>query len=259
MAVGGKSELLSEPSSVFRDHRLLSFDPGQVRRVTLDTGDHRLTVRGQGTAWWVDGFTRADPDRVDDLVMGLLDLRFDRIMALDRVAEPRAVVEIELEDGTVSELRVGERTPMGDLVNAPRATGMVFPESLALLQMGPTDLGDRHAIPISLERDTRVVIEVGDVSWQATRDGALWRSVDLDEQATWARLNALAQASIAYRLEPVEMLAEVAARVTIWRGESQKVIEVGPEGEDGFHRARDVDGGEPYRVRAAELTNLGLD
>ena len=110
-----------------------------------------------------------------------------------------------------------------------------------------------------IERDTRVVIEVGDVSWQATRDGALWRSVDLDEQATWARLNALAQASIAYRLEPVEMLAEVAARVTIWRGESQKVIEVGPEGEDGFHRARDVDGGEPYRVRAAELTNLGLD
>ncbi len=256
VAVGGQSDLLFKPASAFRDHRLFDFDPAAVRRVTLVDPPHTLSVSGEGRRWWVDGFTRADPDRVDDLVMGLLDLRFDRILDVDPVAEPRIRVEVELADGAVHTLRVGERTPMGTLVTSPRATGVVFPESLALLKMGPTDVGDRQAIPIDLERDTRVRVEAGGRSWEATRDGREWHSADLDADATRDRLARLAAAQIAYTLDPVEPPEEIVATVTVWRGEERRTVRIGPERDDGFHHAVDADGGAPYRVRAAELSGL---
>lgn len=258
VAVGGQSDLLLEPSSAFRDHRLLRIDPRRVRRVSLFHDGHELTVRGEGLEWWVDGFTRADPDRVDDLILGLMDLRYDRIMNFpDAIAEPEARVELELEGSEVVELKVGERTPMGDRVDTDTLSGMVFPESLALLGMGPTDIGDRHAIDMSLEADDRVQVEIGEVSWEATRDGTRWRSAGLDEAQTWNRVNGLAQASIAYQLDPVEPPESVWATVTVWRGDTSRSIEIGPAREDGFHRVRDVRGGEPYRVRASELEALG--
>lgn len=256
VAVGGRSELLFQPASAFRDHHVLRLDPAQVRKVTLDHEGHHLAVSGVGTRWWVEGFTRADPDRVDDLVMGLLDLRFDRVMDLGGpVADPRAVVTIELADGTVHTLRVGERTPMGDVVDGPTASGFVFPESLALLAMGPTDLGDRRAFPLDPERATRVQVVQGDVTWEATRDGMVWRSADRDDAATLARVTALAQASIAYRMEPVEPPSPVEATVLVWVGEDRQTIELGPV-VDGFRAAVDVGGGAPYRVREAELAAL---
>lgn len=258
VAVGGRSELLFEPASAFRDHHVLRLDPAAVRSVTLDHDGHHLVVSGQGTRWWVAGFTRADPDRVDDLIMGLLDLRFDRVMNLGGpIAEPRSMVTLGLADGTTHEIRVGERTPMGDVVDGPMASGFVFPESLALLAMGPTDLGDRRAVPLEPDRADRVTLVTDGATWEATRNGPTWSSVDRDPTATAARVNALAQASIAYRMEPVEAPASVVATVTVWVGEDRRSVEFGPE-VDGFHAARDVDGGAPYRVRAAELGALDL-
>ena len=252
MAVGGRSELLLEPSGAFRDHRVFRFDPGEVRAVRITQDEKVLDVSGQGTRWWVEGFTRADPDRVDDLVMALLDLRFDRVMDLEAPAAPRAIVEIGFEDGSAQVIEVGERTPMGDVVRGPNATGMVFPESLAVLGIGPTDVGDRRAVPLHLDKDDRIELQTAEGTWTATRAGATWSSSDRGGPETVARLKALGGASIAYRMEPVSPPETVFATVRLIRGEHAKVIEIGPE-QDGFHRARDLDGGEPYRIRAAEL------
>lgn len=254
VAVGGRSELLTEPSSMFRDHRLFAFDPAQVRRVTLEVPPNTLTVRGEGTRWWVEGFTRADADRVDDLVMGLLDLRFDRVLEVgDPIAEPRAIVEVELADGDVRQARIGDRTPMGDLAEGPRAQGMVFPDSLAILGMGPTDIGDPQAIPLSIERDTRIEVEHGGQRWSASREGTVWRAADRSDADTWARLKRITEARIQYQAEPVEPPADTWATVTVFRGDDSRQVRIGPPTAAGVHRAQDRDGGQPYLVPEPDL------
>jgi len=240
---GRLGELLIRDASHFRDRRVLRLSPGEVREVRIEGPDGTLSVHGEGTSWWLRGFTRADPDRVDDLVLGLLDLRFDQVLQLDtEIAEPTHRVDVTLDDGSVRTVRVGEDTPLGTLVQGPAAIGVVYPPTLALLGQGPTDLGDRQALPIDLERDDRVTVVRGDQRWEVLRNGADWEG----DSDAWRVLSQLASIEIVYRRAPVPASSETWATVEVARGDRVRRVQIGAEVETGLRSARDDAGGQPY-------------
>lgn len=255
VAVEGRpGDRLTDPADAYRDRRVLRFRPEAVRRVTLEGPEGALTVRGEGKRWWLEGFTRADPDAVDDLVMGLLDLRFD---TFDDVGEPPdapvRTATVEFEDGGTSRLLVGEPGPGGTPVWADGRRGRALTAALALLGQGPTDLGDARAFPLDPHRADTVVTIRGARRWEAVREGRDWKA----EGASAAdRIGRIAEARIHYRREPVPALTEVWATVEVREGADTRVVEVGQVLDGTWRVARDRDGGEPYLVPLDDLRAL---
>ena len=247
----------TQPVALWRDRRVAHFDPAQVRAVTLRGPEGVLTVRGEGSAWWVDGYTRADPDAVDDLVMGLLALRFDALQDPSPAGvapAPRAVV-VTFADGTTWEAQAGvpdgDTTPL-DVVGGP--SGTVLTEALALLSQGPADLGDARAIPFEADAGGTVAVLAADgraVTLTANR-GA-WAAPGVDAAAVTAAVRALTEAQIVWSGPPPAALGPVEARLRLRPAQgAPRELEIGPADET-FRRVRDVDGGAPYRVPVAEL------
>lgn len=256
IAVNGRpGDILTAPVSRFRDHRVFRFVPGAVRRVTLESPQGVLSVHGRGKRWWVDGFTRADADRVDDLVMGLLDLRVDTFTDFpEPLGSPSITVTIESEGGETERLHVGERGPMGTVIWTDAGLeGFAFPESLALLGQGPTDLGDRQAFPLDLERAEAVSVQRGDLRWEAVRDGPAWKVGGLPSPDAALAVERLAEAAIHYRREPVPALDEPWATVQITEADGIFVIDLGQEVEGSWRVAQDRAGGGPYLVPLEDL------
>lgn len=251
VAVGGDpGRVLAAPAQQFRDHRLMAFTAAAVRRVRIESEQGTLEVHGQGTRWWLEGFGRADADRVDDLLLGLLDLRADRFLDVETdVMYPRyRVTVLDEGGGAVAELRVGDPTPMGSLVQiADGSIAIAAPEALALLGQGPTDLGAPSAFAIDLERSDTIEIRAGDAHFAARRNGGTWQADGLEGGAAWDAVAALADVPIVYRAEPPEAPLEAWAIVTVTEGDVTDVYEVGAE-HDGFRPARSVDGGTWVRV-----------
>ena len=248
---------LTQPVALWRDRRVAHFDPAQVRAVTLRGPEGALTVRGEGSAWWVDGYTRADADAVDDLVMGLLALRFDALTEPSAAADAPAArgVTVAFADGTSWEARVGapdgDSTPL-DVVGGP--SGTVLTEALALLTQGPSDLGDARAVPFEPDAGGTVSLLAADgrtVTLTASR-GA-WSAPGVDAAAVTAAVRALTEAQIVWSGPPPATLGPVEVRVRLRPEQgAPRELEIGAADET-FRRVRDVDGGAPYRVPVAEL------
>lgn len=254
-AVNGRpGRVLTDPASRFRDHRIFTFRPQDVRRVTLDGPEGTLSVHGQGERWWLDGFTRADPDRVDDLVVGLLDLRFDVLMDFGDLANPTRIAVVELEGGGRQVLYVGEQTPMGVVTWTDAGlSGATYADALALLGQGPTDLGDPQAFPIDLERVDLVAVTAGHERVEAVRDGPGWRVAGREDPDAQVAIDRLAEAAIHYRRDPVPPITESWAVVEIREGDATYVIDVGQPIESSWRVARDRAGGAPYLVPLHDL------
>lgn len=251
--VGRPGDLLTEPAAWFRDHRVLRFQPEAVRRITLRGPEGSLSVHGARTSWWLEGFTRADPDAVDDLIVGLLDLRFDTFDDSGPPPDPphRSVV-LEFEGGERLQLSTGEAVGIGTPVwTSDGRYGRALPAALALLGQGPTDLGDSRAFPIVPHRSDRIVVTRGDRRWEAVREGREWKS---DGAAARSLVDGLAAATIHYRREPVPELTETWARVEIHEAGEIRTVEVGQVIEQSWRVARDTAGGEPYLVPLEDLT-----
>ncbi|MBA2321263.1 MAG: DUF4340 domain-containing protein [Deltaproteobacteria bacterium] len=250
----------------WRDRRILRFDPADVRAVTLQSAQGTLTVRGVEPAekvaggppltWWLEGYTRADPDIVDDLVSGLLMLRFEEIDArAPPVAEPEVTVRVETTDRPWT-LRVGPSDGSFSPAEVEGgATGRVLSDALAILGMGPTDLGDSRAFPYDPDTTDRIEVVAGDERWVAVRNGSAWE-VDGAESLPAADVaGAVDGAAIAYTREPVAPSDTVAMSVILGEGARRRQVDVGPpQGELAV--ARDVAGGAPYRVPEQDLAPL---
>ncbi|MBX2801205.1 MAG: DUF4340 domain-containing protein [Myxococcales bacterium] len=246
-------ELLID-AAAFRDHRLLSFDPARVRAVELWGPNGTLRARGEGTQWWLDGFGRADPDRVDDLVMGLLDVRFDAILDLEEeIAQPLRTATVELDDGTRLVARVGEDTPLGTLVWAPDdRRGTVVSDALMLLEQGPSDLGVREAFGIDLDRSDRVEVTLGDQSVTLMRESGVWAAEGYERADALDLVQALADVGVRYERAAPPAVEDRWGGVTVWEGETSRSVALGPLHVD-VHSAQDEAGGPPFRIPSRDL------
>lgn len=259
VAVDGRpSDLLTQSASWFRDHRILRFQPEDVRRVTLSGPEGTLTVHGQGRRWWLDGFARADADAVDDLVMGLLDLRFDTFDDVGDPPEPPVrTALVELEGGEPVRLLVGEPGPGGTPVwTHDGREGRALTAALALLGQGPTDLGDDQAFPLDVHDADAVIVTRGGRRWEARRQGFEWSAGEAAADAVRGAVDRLAAAGIHYRREPVPAVTDTWATVEVHDGGETWTVDVGQVLDDTWRVARDRDGGEPYLVPLDDLAVL---
>jgi hypothetical protein len=231
--------------------------PGDVRRVTLTGPDGTLSVHGEGKHWWLDGFTRADPNAVDDLVSGLLTLRFDEVReGPTSVEQPARTATIETAGGSWT-MRVGEADGSDTLIQVVGGSaGPVLTESLALLGEGPTDLGDSKAVPFDPEDTDSIAVVHGDATWKTDHNGNAWE-VDGKEVPEAAQVAAeVNDAQIHYRKEPVPPIASPWLSVLLHVDGADRRVDLGQlEGTD-FRVAKDADGGEPYLVPVADLGSI---
>jgi len=247
-----------------RDQTVVQFDPGDVRGVVLTGQGHTLDVHGQGKHWWLEGFTRADPDKVDDLVTGLRSVRFDTFYegkdpAPDGIDDPAYKVTITTTEGKVG-FDVGENAPTGALVRTfGGRTGWVDPKSLALLGQGPTDVGDPHAFPVDEAESDHVEVKLGDVAWSADRDGDHWKADGKSQDAVDKAVAALAAVPTHYRGQPVPALTEDFGKVTVKQGDAAPdVVDMGQVVDGTWRAAQDEAGGEPYLVPVDKLKDSAL-
>lgn len=248
-----------------RSKAVMRFDPADVRGVSIAGKSHTLDVHGQGKHWWLEGFTRADPDKVDDLVTGLLDIRFDTFYkgkdpAPHGIGNPTWKVTVTLAKGGSVGFDVGEDAPTGALVRTfSGRTGWVDPKSLALLGQGPRDIGDPHAFPLDKDEDDHVDVHLGDMKWKADRDGEHWKAEGESQDAVDKAVAALADVPIHYQADPVPALTADFGKVTITQdGQPPEVVDVGQVVEDKYRAAQDEGGGEPYLVPVDKLTDKAL-
>lgn len=252
-----REDLVGNDASWFRDRRLLDFSRSQVASVRIEGPEGTLDLRtGDDGQWWLSGFTRADYDAVQELLMALLSLRVDTYAE----AVPGAVelarfhVEVRMEDGVVHTLAVGDETPQGLLaIRGDGTAGWLLPEPAAFLGQGPSDVGDPRAFPVDDVMVEQVDVELGERSATLQRDGDAWQRDG--EDATSLR-EALRLARIHYRAEPVPPLDENYGRLTLHiAGREPVVVEVG-QVLDEWRVARDSRGGEPYLVPLADLETI---
>lgn len=257
---GDANRTLQMDAAKLRDRRLFRFDAAQVRDVRIVSPGGTLHVNGQGKDWWLDGYGHADPDKVDDLVVGILDLRFDTV--LDQaapIAAPERELTVTFADGTVAGAKTGGNSPIDGGVAVSTLdgrAGTVWPESLKQLDRGPTDVGWRTAFGIRAEEADAVDFTVGGAGgWtvHAVRNGPDWTADGRDPGRVYDGVSALGAVVITYQREAPPPPASAAYTVKVTEGDRSWTLEVGPPGDDGFRSVRDTAGGSPYRIAAAAM------
>lgn len=240
-----------------RERRVLGFAPEDVRRVRLSSPAGVLDVTGSGHDWFIAGWSRANVLKVEDLLYNLRGVRFLSFSpdtAPDGIAEPGARVEVSSHDATWA-FSVGEQGPMGVFLRRDDGVaGFADPEQLGVLGAGPLDLVQRNPFRCDPETEDRVIIEQSGQTLRLERGDDGWTGApDAAE-----RVAALAAAESVYLREATPPLGELAATITVER-DSGRTTRVGVYQQVGTYRlARDLDGGEAFRVDAATLAPLGL-
>jgi hypothetical protein len=135
-----------------RDVAFVRFELSNSSAVQITSQAGTLDVYSDDGRWWVRGYGRAYPNRVDELFVGLANLRLDGWMdgvADEGIAEPVFDVKIQLTDGQEVGFQVGTHMPMGRLVRTNTgAAGYVQEATLALLNQGPNHVLDPKAFHI---------------------------------------------------------------------------------------------------------------
>jgi hypothetical protein len=253
------TDVLAAPAENWRDRRILDFGPSEVRRVSIASAEGTLELRREGDRWWSQGFTRADADKVEDLLLGLLDLRFDEFTSgAAPVESPTHTVTVEEGDGTLHRFRIAAPDTMGsvrlDVDSGP--SGSIAIEPLALLRQGPTDVGDRDAFVLDETAARQIEVKLGSQQVTLTRSGETWSRDGQSDPRASALIEAIRRAPIDYRREPVAPIAEEYGFIAVTDAVGEHRVLIGqPDGE--AHRvARDSAGGEPYRVPISALLEI---
>jgi hypothetical protein len=241
----------------YRDIALVRFPLAQVAGAKIVSEHGTLRIYSDAAGWWIDGYARADLDRVDELMVGLSRLQMDGFM--DGVAEegieaPVFQVEVKLKDGSIRGFDVGAAMPMGRLVrNHWGITGHIQHEALTLLNQGPDHVGEKRAFPISEEQLVETAGTLGDQAFDIKNVNDQW--IDANEKPAEGFIQALLAVKTRIRREPVVPSAASWGEVRLQRqGAPEMVITLGAEVIDGKWRvAADKAGGQPYLVIEEEL------
>lgn len=245
-----------------RDARMLRFDIAAVRRVVVQSADGTLDVSGEGKTWWLQGFSRADPTKVEDLLTDLADVRFDQIsptdLAPDGIADPKIHVTLELQGATgdviTRELAVGDPAPLGTLVRTDAGrSGWAVPESLKFLGRGPKDIGDSHAFAVDPESDDEISVKLGDLTWSAARTEDGWQANGGDARK---QVDEITKVTLQYRPTAPPAPTDTWGTVTASEGDTTRTVRIGQVVEAGYRTAVDERGGQPYLVEQSELEDL---
>lgn len=260
VATGGSiSFSLGRDAEYYRDNKVFDFSRSQVSQVRLSSDGGVLDLHREGHQWWLEGWTRADDDAVNELLMSLLDMRVDEWydQLEGPMEDPAVEVFVAEEDGETWTARVSRRTPNGVLVQLPTGAAAFTPmEPLAFLGQGPRDVGDPHAFPVDRITLTGVDVELGDASWSLELQDGNWTHDGMPTEGATAALDALSEVSIAYRAEAPPAPSESWGLVTLRSGDlAPREVVCGQQIEQ--HRVcQDRDGGSPYLVPAEELEAL---
>lgn len=241
---GDPNRPLQASGSRYRDTHLFRFDPATVRRVVIRGPQGTLDVSGQTVDWWLDGFGRADPDRVDDLVVGLTEMRFDQLVDREGPIEsPVYEVTVGMADGTELGLKTGQGTPMGVLCSTTDGRlGFVYPDLLAQLGRGPTDVGQRSAFDIRMDRTERITVSRDGRVVELVRNGPAWSAAGLDDGAAWDAVDTLAGLQRIYQREPPPAPSAWWVTVEVHEGERHRTVRIGADVVDGFRALADEQG-----------------
>jgi hypothetical protein len=251
VAVPGRpTRQLVVEADAWRDTRVWDLPLGALRGLRIRTAAGTLDVHGAGRSWWLQGASRANPDRVDDLAVSLADLRLERFEDVT-VDSAEREVEATLADGTVSHLRFGQVGADGLVpVVGGRAVGRMHAAELAVLGSGPTDVAETRAFAFDSDGAERVSVVAGGHTYEAVREADRWTGSG--DAGAW--VTALADADVV--AGPTPWADPVWAVVRVRSGADEVAVEVGGLGSDGLRVARDLAGGLPYRVRDADLAPL---
>jgi len=248
-------ELLLADVEAFRDLRVVAFDPSQVDRATLSSAEGTLTVERKGGRWWLRGYGRADVDRVEDLLIGLLNIRLQHWE--DPATSPpleavRHTASVHLGDGTEWVLQIGESDGTYSPIRVPggSAAGVALTDELALLGQGPSDIGDPRAFPYDMTAVSEVAVDLPKGAWTLQFVGESWQRDGKPEPRAAAALEALQRAEVDFVLEAPPVWIETAGSIRIREGDSESRWEVGPE-VDRWRWVRNTEGGDVIRVPAA--------
>ncbi len=251
---GGLHPLVTESADRFRDHRVFGFDPGEVRRVWIRSPQGTLDLSGERTTWFLAGYGRADADKVDDVVVGLLDLRFDTFLdSGQRVEGGRYEVGVVEASGAEHVLRIGDETPMGVVASTEAgAFGTIYADALKQLDRGPRSVLDPRAFVLDLDRADEVTVELEGRHFHAVRNGPAWESEQVPSDVAYRAVQALAEVAATHRAELPEGASEGHGKVMVRADGALRVIWLGEE-QGAFRLAHDGAGGDPYRVVVDDL------
>ncbi len=252
VAVDARFErILVDPGSL-RDPRLLDIPAADVvgLRLTAPEGTLDVAVDADGM-WWLEGFGRANPDAVDDFVMGLAAVRAERFEALEVVPE-RSVV-VRLRDGASLRLDAGAVGAEGVPVRVDSGvTAWVAPPALALLGQGPTDLADPLAFPLPEEGPLSLRLSVDGVAAAVAR-GAEWTLNGAPSEDAAGLVSRLSSVPARYRREPVPAADGSIGSLSVDAGARSWSWSIGPEVEPGLWAVADSRGGASYMVPVANV------
>jgi hypothetical protein len=252
VAVDARFErILVDPDSL-RDPRLLDIPAADVvgLRLTAPEGTLDVSVDADGM-WWLEGFGRANPDAVDDFVMGLAAVRAERFEALE--VEPERSVVVRLRDGASLQLDAGAAGAEGVPVRVGSGvTAWVAAPALALLGQGPTDLADPLAFPLPEEGPLSLTLSIDGATTTVARapGWTLNGAPSADAAGLTSRLSSV---PARYRREPVPTADGSIGSLSVEAGARAWSWSIGPEVEPGLWAVADSRGGASYMVPVAHV------
>ncbi|MBN2801339.1 MAG: DUF4340 domain-containing protein [Deltaproteobacteria bacterium] len=258
VAVGSllTKDLGSRGASWYRSTQLLRYSRGAVDHITLWSEQGTLDLSRAEGQWWLEGFTRAEYEKVQDLLMAALDLRFDEFIEgfEGPIEEPSYTLTLSehTEAGEVRHsLSVGGQSPQGVLVAVDGGpAGWVRPGPLAFLGQGPRDVGDPWAFPVRDWPVEHLDLDLGGTKLTLDRDGEGWVGQVPDPAAL---VRAVDEARIRYQRDAVEPITESwGAIIGRTDDQTQWTVELGQQvGEARV--ARDARGGASYLIPVQDL------
>lgn len=265
-AVGGSISSLDDDAMEFRDRRVINFAIGDVVHAQIAGPNGTLSVSKVGQQWWVDGFTRADDRKLEDLFLAMLDLQFDRIAPADVVpiTDGEYDVSVQLTDGKTVGIHVsapdavdvGEPGPVTISADGGQ-TGTLASGGLAFLGQGPVDVGDASAFPVDRTAAKHVEITLGDASMTIDADGDdAWTVAGKPSPRTQPTFDAIADTSIHYRREPVPAITEKYGTIRVKLGSGERAFDVGQVVDGSFRVVQDEAGGQPYLVPVDQINAI---
>lgn len=258
VAVAADVSALGLRPDEFRDRNVMRFKIPEVTSVVIAGPEGTLDLSKKDNRWWLGGFSRADDRRVEDLLLALLDLRFDQIgdASLVPITDGFFDVTVTLQDGTTKVLHADMPTAKDEPVAISAEgglTGRVTGEVIAFLGQGPPDVGDPAAFPVDVTAATQVDVTLGGSSLTITRKDDLWQVDGKEDPRVDRLLAALSDSSVHYRAASVPAATEKYGSIHAVLGVGERTYDVYQLVDESFRVVQDEGGGGPYLVPADQV------